>query len=151
MRFSDAEVLVALARAGWSQTGADALLGVRPGYVAARVSRSDVLSAAWRENARRTHRSGRPPSHEVLTLGEVRAAIATHGTKKAAARALGVSHQAVSAWTVRHGVAVGSLDCERAAPAAGGDFMVMDDVPRAFTREQYDFLLDCARARKAGT
>ncbi len=105
MKLSTAKVLAALRASGWSQVGAARLLGVRAPSLALRVRRVPELSAAWRENAPRGGRVGRPAAHHTLTLDAVTAALREHRTHAAAARALGVTPQAVKRWVTAHDIA----------------------------------------------
>ena len=100
----NAAILAALTAAGWSQKGAARRLGVSDTHVASRIHRDPELSAAWRENAPRGGRLGRPAAHHALTLDAVTAALREHRTHVAAARALGVTPQAVTRWVHAHGI-----------------------------------------------
>ena len=103
----EAATLAALEAAGWSQTRAAEVLGISVTTLAARVYRSPALLEAWRANAARSGRSGRPPSHAGLSLQAVRDALQEHGTHAGAGRALGVSYQAISGWVARYPDALG--------------------------------------------
>ena len=100
----NAAILAALAAAGWSQKGAARRLGVCDTHVASRIHRDPELLAAWRANAPRGGRVGRPAAHHALTLDVVSAALRQHATIADAARSLGVTRNAVSRWVHAYGI-----------------------------------------------